>query len=208
MSKRTKRFLTIVGLIGGLMTGALGCGGGSPRTRAGLAASAHRAAQGAKAPPADPSANETDVDVKGDRVTDGDDKAIFDFGHAAAARDRGQVEVLLKRYYTAAASRNGARGCSLLYSVMAESVVEDYGRPPGPPSLRGDTCAQVMSKYFAQQHRKMAVRAATVRVRQLRVRGNQGLAVLAFGREHRRYIPVRREHGTWKVAVFADSAIA
>ena len=77
---------------------------------------------------------------------DSDDNSIHFFGHAAGAAEERTATAFVKRYYAAAAAGNGARACSLLSTEIAGSVVEQYGRPPGPPGLRGTSCAVVMSK--------------------------------------------------------------
>jgi hypothetical protein len=135
---------------------------------------------------------------------DSDDVRVVFLGHVANQNETDVVVALIKRYYAAAAAEDGHLGCSLLYPLIAETVVEDYGRPPGPLALRGGTCAVVVSKVFRQRHRRLVTDIARLHVTQVRTSGNQGLALLTFGSAPRRYLPLRRHGGAWKVASFFD----
>jgi hypothetical protein len=134
-----------------------------------------------------------------DHPYDNDNGEIVDLGSAASAADERAVASVLKRYYVAAAAGDGATGCSLSY--LSSSVVEDFGRPPGPPALRGTTCAVVMSKIFKQRHAELAAEAATVHVAAVRVKGDVGVALLSYGSSSRaeHYIRVHRNHDAWEV---------
>jgi hypothetical protein len=114
------------------------------------------------------------------------------------------VSAVTRRYYIAAAHHDGGGACSLFYLLLRESVVENYGKPPGPPSLRGKTCAVVMTKFFKQHHRHLSAEAASLRVTGLRVRRNRGTALLRLGKGPVRYILVARERGAWKVNSLLD----
>jgi hypothetical protein len=193
-----------------------GCGDAGRRSPATVATAATGKSSSPESPPgaatslAQTAPPKGDDDNEGDLTgRDSDDASLFDYGHRAPVGDARAVGALLKRYYAAAGAANGARVCSLLYSPVAESVAEDYGQPPAPVSTRGSTCPEVMAKVYrgARQHRFMTVRGAALRVRQLRVRGNQGIALLYFGHGAERYIYVRREFGSWKVKVFYDIGI-
>ena len=141
-------------------------------------------------------------DAEEDRSHADSDDRVLHFGQVASAPDRRAVTMLLKGYYAAAAAGDGAAGCSLLYSTIAGTVVEDYGRSPGPPALRGKSCAVVISKLFMQHRRQLAAQVATMQLTGVRVKNDQGLAFLNFGGLTNRYMPVHREGGIWKVGVF------
>lgn len=197
--------------------GSIGCGGSSAGTHpagasSGLGGSRSVAAVPGSRPNAATTSQTTratpDTDNEGDLTgRDPDDATLFDYGQRASVAEAGAAEAVLKRYYAAAAADDGARVCSLLYSPVAETVVEDYGEPPGPVATRGDTCAEVMTKVYHGQRRLMADHGRALRVTQLRIRGNQGIALLHVGRGPERYIYVRREFGVWKVKVFGDIGI-
>jgi hypothetical protein len=140
-----------------------------------------------------------DTDRLSDRGYDKDDDPIHYYGHAANAADERAVTALVKRYYAAGAAGDGARACLLLYSEIAGSVVEQYGRPLGPPALRGKTCAAVMSKLFKQRRRQLAADRATLEVTGVRVEGDRGYALLSSTKMPVGYIVLRREHDDWKV---------
>jgi hypothetical protein len=177
--------------------GTTACGGVEGRASSDTNASAVKA-------PKDPYAG--DQDGEGDRSgRDADDNdQVFGFGRAATAAETGAVTALVERYFAAARARDGGLACSLMYSTIAGTIVEDYGRPPGPPSLSGSTCAEVMSKFFKSQARRIAHDTGP-RVTQVRVKGIEGLAVLDLGSRPVHHIPVQREHGVWKVSALLDS---
>jgi hypothetical protein len=148
------------------------------------------------------SPKENELDAEEDRAgQDSDDQAILHFGQRAAPDEARFVVALVRRYYAAAAAHDGSKACALLYSQLAEAVPKDYGKFPGPPALRGATCAVVMSKIFKQQPRRLT---STPHVLQVRARGNQGLVLLRAGRRSERHLLIHREHGVWKVWALFD----
>lgn len=146
------------------------------------------------------------IEVKGDAENDSDsygppeeDNENGQLGQPASAADAQAIAAVVKRYYATAARDDGASACKLLYSSMVESVVEDYGRPPaGPPNLRGNTCAVVLSKFFALMHSLLRAESATLRVIAVRVDLNRGSAQFEAAKSNR-YILMHRERGAWKI---------
>jgi hypothetical protein len=135
-------------------------------------------------------------------------KAIVDYGHAANPADNQTITTLVRRYYTAAAADDGAKVCSLIYSIFEEAIAEDYGRPPGPASLRGKTCAVVMSKLFKQRHKQQVTDLARLQVTGVRLQGGKGYVLLSFGKTGPgRYLFVKREHSTWKINSLIDTEV-
>ena len=128
------------------------------------------------------------------------------FGHAANAANRRVVTAVIKRYYTAAAAGNGAIACSMMYSRLAKEIPDVYGQsPPGPPALRGKTCAVVMSKLFEQRHHQLVTDDATLNVTGVLVEGERGLVLLRFEETPKRHIFVQLERGSWKVNMLIDA---
>jgi hypothetical protein len=149
-----------------------------------------------------------DYDNSGNGTYDKDDSVVLRYGHAAGASDRQAVAAVVKRYYAAAAAGDGAKGCSLIYSIFAETIPEDYGRPPaGPPALRGKTCAAVMSKVFKQSQPQLAADYATLKVTGVRLEGNRGWALLSFKAMPARSILVHSERGAWKIYALLDTGL-
>jgi hypothetical protein len=147
----------------------------------------------------------SDPDLDSDSYGNEPDSENKLFGHPASAADVRAVTRLVKRYYAAAAAGDGAAACRLIYSVFAEAIREDYGRPPGPPSLRGKTCAAVMSKLLEQLHKRLNLDSATLRVGAVRVELNSGSVRLGFGgAKPDRYVLVHRERGAWKMDLLFD----
>jgi hypothetical protein len=122
------------------------------------------------------------------------------FGHVANAADARAATALVKRYYAAAAAGNGAVACSLIYSVMAESIPEDYGRLSGTPSPSGKSCGLVVSNLFKHLHKQLSVDNATLKVAAVRVRGSKASVFLSLGgMKPKDYLELHRERGAWKV---------
>jgi hypothetical protein len=124
---------------------------------------------------------------------------ISTYGHEAGARDTRAIVTLIDDYYAAAASDDGARACSMIYSIFEEAIAEDYGQPPGPADLRGKTCAVVMSKFFKHiPHQPSAILALT-RITGIRLKGRRGFVQLTSSAMPTGEIRIEREHQFWKI---------
>jgi hypothetical protein len=132
---------------------------------------------------------------------------IVGFGQPASAADKRVITALVKSYYTAAAAEDGAKVCSLIYSIFEEAIAEDYGQPPGPPSLRGKTCPVVMTKLFKQRHKQQVSDLAALKVTGVRIKGRRGFVLLSFATPGKRYITVKSEHGAWKINALVDNPV-
>lgn len=182
-----------------LLGGCVGACGGNGRLHGssnGAAAAAHssraEALEGIK------------KDADGDRdsaVAKGYDSDDY-FGHAAANADRRAIMAVIERYYQAAASGDGQQGCRLLYSLLLETLPEEYeasagGRPEA-------TCATIMSSLFRRRHEQLALDSAKLTFAGVRVDGAQGWALVHFGTERERRLLVHREGSVWKVDSVSD----
>lgn len=161
-----------------------------------------------KAPPA-PVETKTDADKDNDASGFADEKnndSVLDFGHAADSSDQREITSLIKRYYAAAVTENGAKACSLLYSTIEESVPEDYGiSPPSQPYLRGTTCPAVLTLLFKHYHPQLLLEYPKLEVARVRMIEHHGLVILRFGKLPEREIPVGREGHTWKLDALLDN---
>jgi hypothetical protein len=130
-----------------------------------------------------------------------DDYFIVGYGHPANAAERHAVATVVKRYYEVAATGNGAKLCSMLTEVLAESMPEQYAGG-------GTTCAAAVSLILRRNHRELTSKAATLRVTGIRTEAGVALAIfrVATSRYPRR-IAVKFEHGRWKLKAFVDSGI-
>jgi hypothetical protein len=151
---------------------------------------------------------DTDNDAK-DNVDrsyhDGDDARFVHFGHAARAADRRAITALVERYYAAAAAGDGATACALTYSILAESLPQDYGSAPGPAYLRGaKTCAAVLSGLFKHLHANVS---APRTVTGVRVGRKRRLVILGSPILPESMAEVRPERGVWKMDSVLDVAL-
>jgi hypothetical protein len=139
-------------------------------------------------------------------ATSDDDTLVLDYGHPASPSEQASIATVVKAYYAAAADEDGREACRLLYPIVAESVPDDYGRPPAPRALRGKTCAVVMSKLFRRHHRDLVAESRTLKVTSVHVGEEKALVVMSFGTtpEPRR-IPVHRLGRAWRIMELLDS---
>jgi hypothetical protein len=142
-----------------------------------------------------------------------DDRFIRLYGRAAGTLDRQAIVGLVRRYFAVALAGDGVVACSMLSSKLAKqadlaaAVPRDYVSPD-VSALRGKPCSQFMSLLFGQAHEQLAYAdVASLEVTVVRVQGDRGLAVLAFRTASERYIPLQREHGTWKIDAPLDGEI-
>jgi hypothetical protein len=142
-----------------------------------------------------------------------DDHLVRDYGRAAGTLDRQAIVGLVRRYFAVALAGDGVVACSMLSSKLAKqadlaaAVPRDYVSPD-VSALRGKPCSQFMSLLFGQAHEQLAYAdVASLEVTVVRVQGDRGLAVLAFRTASERYIPLQREHGTWKIDAPLDGEI-
>ena len=170
--------------------------------------SAKRPSAAGRAPTATDAPTTTDAEATHQADSDHDSDNNDDdyrYGEAASPTDRRLIGEVVARYYAAAAADNGAIGCSLMYSLFAEEIPEVYGEVPGPPELRGATCAAVMSKYFEIYHRQLTSDRETLEMKSVRVKRNRALAIMSFKTMPQRDILVHREYGSWKIDEMLDS---
>jgi hypothetical protein len=161
-------------------------------------------------PPA-PAETKADADKDDDLTTPNDDTnndEALDYGHPANASDRTAIAALVRTYMTAADAENGAAACSMLYSTLAESIVEDYGQsPPGQPFTKGSTCAQVMTQVFRHFHPQIALELPRLKVTRVRLIEHKGLAILNVGKLPEREMSVSREGHVWKLESMTDTEL-
>jgi hypothetical protein len=144
-------------------------------------------------------------------VTIGDDTShnrLVPSGHSASEPDRRSITTLVRRYYAAALAGDGARGCSLLYSPLAESVPSTYGSgPAGLPYAHGSTCETVLTNLFGHFHAQLAAEVPKLAVRRVLLYERHGAAVLGFGALPERQILVIREVDVWRVDALIDQEL-
>jgi hypothetical protein len=155
---------------------------------------------------------ERDGDQDVDRLTrspaDFDKDAIPAFGQPADGRDKLAILGLIRRYYVLAAAGNGAGACRLLFGPTAETVLEEHHNGHGPPALRGSTCAQIMSRMFAQRHSELVEDISGYQVLAVQVRRNSGYALVRFPAKHELrelQVLVHRYRGGWTMQVPLDN---
>lgn len=193
---------------------ATACGGAEKTIRpASTGSSGAAASPGAPAKVASGSATEPKRDSDGDNDNPGnsyydrDDAEVLSYGAPARPSDMRQVATLVKRYYMAGVAGDGAAGCTLMYSIFAESIVDDAGQGAGPSAPGGRTCAEVISRLFKRERRRMAAALAKLRVVWVRVVGNRGFALLGSGARPERYLQIHRESGGWRVEALVDEGL-
>lgn len=126
----------------------------------------------------------------------------------AAAADAQAVSKLVNRYYGAASKGDGASGCSMMEPSFVKAIPLDYGKL-GPSYLRhaAGTCPAVMSLLFKHEHAQLARGVPQMHIVRVSVKGEQGIAILRFGRLRERFISVIREGSTWRIASVLDGEL-
>lgn len=137
------------------------------------------------------------TDNVGKGFHDGDDNSVLRYGHRAHGAERKEIVSVVNRYFAAAAAEDGAMGCSLTFSLVADALPEDYGHAPGPLYLRGDkNCRVILTAIFKHQHSELV---QPVKVTEVRVSQRRGLAVLGSPTLPASETELRDELGSWKI---------
>lgn len=197
------------------------CGGASTKTGTTTAASTASASTStattaaskkpAHVPPA-PLDARVDADKDNDLgavYDDSNDAGQLEFGHAASPSDQRAITALVKRYYTTALAGDGARGCTLIYSTLAEAAAVDDGREADAPAFsRGATsCAEVLTDLFRYYHAQLAAEVPKLVVTHVRLEEHHGWVFLSFGKLPERRISVQREGHVWKMSQIYDEEL-
>lgn len=132
---------------------------------------------------------------------DYDDQEVLRFGHQASPAEARELSTVVERYFTAVGAGDGKTACSLLYVTLADAVPEDYGAGAGPAYARGKTCAAVMSKLFTKAGKGVPRGISIVGVR---VEGKTA-HVMLNSTTAAMFMPLRREHGRWKIETLVGS---
>lgn len=126
----------------------------------------------------------------------------------AGTADSKAITALVKRYFGAASSGDGARACSMINKGLVKAIPLDYGKL-GPSYLRhaAPNCPAVMSLYFKHEHRALSREVPRMQVPRVSVHGDEGVAFLRFGRLHERFISEVRQGGVWKIGAVLDEEL-
>lgn len=154
--------------------------------------------------PARSSARAPTHDVDADADANSDD---YGYGRPASAAEAAALTRLTRSYYHAASEVNGRAACALLYSLFAEEIPETYGEPPGPPYMRGRTCAAVMTKLFEHEHARLAAASDTLKVNAVRIHRLRAHVIIGFSGVPYRDLVAHLEHGVWRVDELLDSPL-
>jgi hypothetical protein len=181
---------------------------GSQTTSSDLGSTARRHESTAPAP----SETKADRDKDNDAGIPDDDRnnnATLDYGHAANTTEKREIGALIKRYYAAALTENGAAACPMLYVTIEEAVPEDHGyESAGPAYLsQGKTCPAVMTLLFKHFHNQLKAEVPLLKVARVRIDQHRGLVILSFGKLPERQIRVLREAHTWKLEDLLDEEL-
>lgn len=148
--------------------------------------------------------SDADGDSPGQGYYDADDSDVLDYGAPASATDRQAIALAIKRFSAAAAAGDGAAVCTMIYSLFAESIIENVGAQSGAHLSQSKRCEIAVSIVLEQTYRRLAAEDAGLKVVGVRVLGDRAFALLSTGTRPERYILLRRESGTWKLNGLAD----
>jgi hypothetical protein len=143
----------------------------------------------------DSDAPEDNMRPENNRYHDKDDD-VAAYGPSANAADKRAIATLVKLYYAAGVAGDGAKACAMMDSVLAQTVPEDYGKPPGPIYLRGNSCPAVMVRLFKRSRAKLE---DDFEVTDVRMSGDHAFVLLGSKTMPASGLFVQREHGVWKM---------
>lgn len=143
-----------------------------------------------------------DADSQGSGAYDSDDSELLAFGPRANMAETRAVAVLVRRYLAAAAAGDGARACSMVFPGIAKTVASVLGGAGEPPYSHGTSCAEVVSNIFHFYRAQLNSENRVLGVRDVLVRGDQGIAVLASKKRSSlplRIFHLRRDGSAWTI---------
>jgi hypothetical protein len=127
---------------------------------------------------------------------DSDDGPVRDYGRAASPAQEKLLKGVVLRYFAAAASGDGATGCSLIDANFVKAIPEDYGQAPGPTYSRGKTCPVVLSATFKHAHAELS---GSVLVTAVRIQGNRALVLVGSTTMPAGYVELKHARGRWGI---------
>lgn len=132
------------------------------------------------------------------------------FGRPANQSVTREVRHFVERYYATVAAGDATKACEMIYPTLANALPEDYGTsPPGPPDLKGKTCAAVMTKLFEHRDGQPTTNLITIIVTSVRVKGVKAIALLHSPAMMIGEVAVRLyHHNAWKMWQLLGSALA
>lgn len=150
---------------------------------------------------------------RGREPADSDDGAVRGYGRLGSAGQAQAIEALLKRYYAAAASEDGAAACRLLSHRLARGrglralVPAEYRPAQDSTVLRNGGCAQAESLIFSVDRQQLQTESATMSIAEARVDGRHALAIMRFGHLAERQITLAQEHDGWRIDALIDGVL-
>jgi hypothetical protein len=131
-------------------------------------------------------------------------ESVRSYGTKADAAAETAIATAVKDFYVAKSAGDSAQACALLARPTREALIDTLAQSG---RLEGKGCPAVLASLLADQAPRYRDRIAGVEVTGARVRGGRGLALIEIEATPEEVIPVRREHGSWKVAALAGSEI-
>lgn len=201
--------IAIIGLLLCVSTSACGTSGERSRT-------SHRTVAAANTPNVDLTSHKAphspilDKDDDYDQGTsrnyyDRDDSEIWLYPRRLTSPHAYAIAKLVRRYLEVALAGDGATACSLLYSLVAESIEDTNGRPPGrSPYQEVEPCSAIVTRLFKQNHAQLAAEMRTLQVSGVYTNGRRGIVLLHVDNMPPHAITIHREFGTWKISDILD----
>jgi hypothetical protein len=143
-----------------------------------------------------------DDDRPGSGRHDPDNDQSSTFGLPATVAQKRMFEVVIRSYYAVAAAGDGARACSLLYWLAAETLVNEQKQGKLGPAR---SCARLAAAQFDVRHAELREDARELALAEARVRERRAVALVVFAARRERLVPLHREGSTWKMDVLLDA---
>jgi hypothetical protein len=139
--------------------------------------------------------------------TPGGDNSIQRFGHEASRQQVAAAGAALHGYLNSRFGKHWQRTCSFMSSSAGAALVKYAEAVSGEQGNRLPGCAAAARVLFASMPETLARGDALADVRALRLHDGKSY-LLFYGPEREAFfVPMRREHGQWKVAAPAPSPL-
>jgi hypothetical protein len=135
-----------------------------------------------------------------------DDGSLFaSYPGSVSPTESRAIATLVRHYYEASLTGNGAQACALLSAGLARGLAADLAQPTQDAR---DTCAAAISPLLDQQRQHLTEEdPATMVVVGVHLNGNLALVVLGFKRAPEGAILAEREGAVWKMDALFDTVM-
>jgi hypothetical protein len=141
------------------------------------------------------------------KIEEGDDVEVEAYSRPATAAEWRQATAFVHRFFQLAVAGDGATVCAKMTSTLRASLGGGkFAENPRPSYERGKTCAEVMTKVFAHDHRELQAKLAGFEVTAVLTSDITTFVLLAFkGIRERRVMGLNKVGRSLQYEALTDS---